>query len=193
MSICSGASVHWLMQEPDLDEEALRATARAGELVVERQTMSETTEPVLVRSPSGQVDTVTLDAAGPGLWQASVPAQELGLYRVEQDSQRAFANIGPPNPREFIDARSTDEKLGPLAEATGGLVKRMADASGGLSLPTIVPVRSSGALSGNDWMGIRMTDASVLRGVDRVPLFAGFLGLAILLGTLAATWYREGR
>jgi hypothetical protein len=33
----------------------------------------------------------------------------------------------------------------------------------------------------------------VLKGIDRLPLFAGFLGLAILLGAVAATWYREGR
>jgi hypothetical protein len=69
----------------------------------------------------------------------------------------------------------------------------MADSSGELTLPRIVPVRSRGTLSGSDWIGIRMTEASVLRGVDRLPLFAGFLGLALLLGTLAATWYREGR
>ena len=34
---------------------------------------------------------------------------------------------------------------------------------------------------------------STAGGVDRLPLFAGFLGLAILLSVLAATWYREGR
>ena len=101
--------------------------------------------------------------------------------------------VGAPNPREFIDARSTAEKLKPLADETGGIIQRMADESGDLQLPRIVPVRSGGVMSGSDWMGIRMTEASVLRGVSRLPLFAGFLGLAILLGAISATWYREGR
>jgi hypothetical protein len=184
---------HWLMQEPDLEEEALRASARAGELTVERQTMADTTDPVIVRTPSGVAQTVTLSAAEPGLWRASVPADEIGLYRVEQGERRAFAHVGAANPREFIDARSTDEKLKPITDATGGLVTRMADASGNLTLPRIIPVRPGGVASGSDWMGIRMTEASVLRGVDRLPLFAGFLGLALLLGAVAATWYREGR
>ena len=185
---------HWLMQEPDLDEEALRAEAKAGELVVERQTMAETTEPVIVRTPSGIAETVTLSAAEPGLWRAEIAASEIGLYRVEQGEKKAFAHVGSPNPREFIDARSTDEKLLPLVKSTGGLITRMTDSSGGLSLPRIVPVRSSsGTMSGADWIGVRMTEASILRGVDRLPLFAGFLGLAILLGVFAATWYREGR
>jgi hypothetical protein len=155
--------------------------------------MADTTEPVTIRSPSGVADTVTLESTEPGLWSASVPAREIGLYRVEQGDKRAFAHVGAPNPREFIDARSTAEKLTPLADATGGLVQRMADESGDLQLPRIVPVRSGGVMSGSDWMGIRMTEASVLRGVNRLPLFAGFLGLAILLGALSATWYREGR
>jgi hypothetical protein len=183
---------HWLMQEPDLDEEALRATAQAGELIVERQTMDDATEPVIIRSPSGQVDTVTLDATGPGLWRSSSEASDLGLYRIEQGEARAFTYVGTPNPREFIDARSSEEKLRPIIEATGGLITRMSDSSGEISLPRIVPIRSGGAMSGDDWIGIRRTEASVLRGVERMPLLAGLLGLAILLGTLAATWYREG-
>jgi hypothetical protein len=184
---------HWLMKEPDLEEEALRASARAGELTVERQTMADTTMAVTVRAPSGAVDTVTLNKVEPGLWRATVPAKEIGLYRIEEGDKRAFAHVGAANPREFIDARSTPDLLKPLVSATGGRIARMADTSGAIDLPRIVPVRSGGVMSGSDWIGIRMTEASVLKGVGRLPLFAGLLGLAILLGTIATTWYREGR
>jgi hypothetical protein len=184
---------HWLMQEPDLEEEALRAIARGGDLVIERQTMADQAPPVTVRAPSGTTTTVTLKSAEPGLWRASMPATEIGLYRVEEGDKRAFAHVGAANPREFIDARSTGEKLAPLVAATGGRIARMADAGGDLVLPRIVPVRPGGVTAGKDWIGIRTTEASVLKGVSRLPLFAGLLGLAILLGALAAVWYREGR
>ncbi|MEO8667840.1 MAG: hypothetical protein ABI399_04940, partial [Bauldia sp.] len=184
---------HWLMKEPDLEEEALRATARAGELIIEQQTMADTSAPVTVRSPSGATETVTLRPIEPGLWRATLPAKEIGLYRVEQGDKKAFAHVGAANPREFIDARSTGEKLQPLAKATGGRIARMATPDGTLTLPRIVPVRPGGVTAGNDWIGIRMTEASVLKGVGRLPLFAGLLGLALLLGAFAATWYREGR
>ena len=58
---------------------------------------------------------------------------------------------------------------------------------------------SGTSLSGSDWMGIRTTDASVLKGVVRVPLFGGtigaaaFLALFVLLLMPGLTWYREGR
>ena len=176
---------HWLMKEPDLEEEALRASARANELTVERQTMADAVTPVTVRSPSGKVQTVTLVAAEPGLWRATIPAEEIGLYRVEEDDKRAFAHVGAANPREFIDPRSTRELLAPLVEETGGRIARMADASGALDLPRIVPIRSGATVSGGDWIGVRMTDASVLKGVVRVPFFGGYAGVAAFLALIA--------
>jgi hypothetical protein len=148
------------------------------------------------------VQTVTLSKTEPGLWRATIAADEIGLYRIEQGDKKAFAHVGAANPREFIDARSTAELLKPLVEETRGRFARMADAAGNLDIPRIVPVRSSTGTSGQDWIGIRMTDASVLKGVSRIPLFFGFLGLfgvAGLFGLLAlvglpfATWVREGR
>jgi hypothetical protein len=190
---------HWLMQEPDLEEEALRARARGGELVVERQTMAEETGPVTVRTPSGAEETVTLSPAEPGLWRATLAVDEIGLYRVEQGERRAFAHVGAANPREFTDARSTDALLRPIAQATGGHVARMADAGGTLDMPRIVPIRGGANYSGSDWIGVRMTEASVLQGITRVPLFGGyagpaaFLALLVLLLLPAVTWFREGR
>ncbi len=193
---------HWLMKEPDLEEEALRAKARAGELTIERQTMADTTTPVTVRKPSGATETVTLTAAEPGLWRATIAADEIGLYRLDQGDKHAFASVGPANPKEFADAISTPDRLAPLVQATHGRIARMADTSGTLDLPRIVPVRSSVTLSGSDWIGVHTTDASVLKGITRVPLFTGFIslfgiaglfGLIALLGLPFATWVREGR
>ncbi len=193
---------HWLMKEPDLEEEALRARARAGELTVERQTMADETPPVTVTKPSGASETVTLTATEPGLWRAAVAADEIGLYRLEQADKRAFAHVGAANPREFVDARSTADKLKPLVEETHGRIARMTDTSGRLDLPGLVPMRAGAVMAGPDWIGIRLTDASVLKGIGRIPMFYGFLGLfgiAGLFGLLAlvglpfATWLREGR
>ena len=189
---------HWLMQEPDLEEEALRAEARAGELIIERQTMGEESEPVTVVTPSGESLTVTLDPTEPGLWSALLPATEIGLYQVEQGDRRAFAHVGAVNPREFVDARSTDRLLSPIAEVTGGRIARMSE-DGDLTVPRIVPIRAGSSFGGDDWIGIRMTEASLLKGISRVPLFGGYAGPAAVLALLAlllfpvAAWFREGR
>ena len=183
---------HWLMQQPDLDEEALRLQVQGKDLAVIRQTMGDTVPPVTVTSPSGQTRELTLAQGDPGEWRATLPANELGLWQATDGTLKALINVGPTNPKEFSEVTSTTETLKPLAQATGGDAHRIGDGSG-IDMPRIVPVRSSTLFSGDGWMGVRIRDASVVKGVGVLPMFAGVIGLLLLLGALAATWVREGR
>jgi len=183
---------HWLMKEPDLDEEALRLTVSGHNLVVQRQTMADQVADVTVTSPSGTTQALKLDAKEPGVWESSVPANELGLWRATDGKLNALVNIGPANPREYAEVTSTTDVLAPLTSATGGDSRRLDDGSG-LDVPRIVGVRSGDTYKGDDWIGMKMRDASVVRGIGVLPVFAGLLGLLLLLGSLAGTWAREGR
>jgi len=146
-----------------------------------------------VITPSGKTLTVPLRKSKPGLFTGSAETSEIGLYQVANGDLTTLAHVGPVNAPEFADPVSTTEKLKPFAEATGGSVRRISDASGSVTLPNIVPVSGSNDASGNDWIGLKTTGDSVLKAVDRVPLFGGFFGLALLLLALGAMWYREGR
>ena len=183
---------HWLMKEPDLDEEALRLTVSGHNLVVQRQTMSDQVADVTLTSPSGTAQTLKLDAKEPGVWESTVPANELGLWRATDGKLNALVNIGPANPREYAEVTSTTEVLAPLTSATGGDSRRLDDGTG-LNVPRIVAVRSGDTYKGDDWIGMKMRDASVVRGIGVLPVFAGLLGLLLLLGSLAGAWAREGR
>ena len=183
---------HWLMKQPDLDEEALRLQVQGHDLVVLRQTMADSVAPVTVTSPTGATRELTLSASEPGTWRATIPANELGLWQATDGTLKALINVGPTNPKEFSEVTSTTETLKPLAQATGGDARRVIDGSS-LDLPRIVPVRASSIFHGDGWMGVKMRDASVVKGVGVLPLFAGLIGLLLLLGAFAATWLREGR
>ena len=183
---------HWLMKEADLEEEALTARQQGDRLIVERQTMDEEVGPITVEGPTGETRDVMPEEADAGLWRAELPADQPGLHRFTQGELTTLANVGPDNPREFADVRSTPDKLAPLAEATGGGIFRVGSAES-IDLPRVLPMRAAATLSGSDWMGLKSTDASVLRGVRSMPLFAGLLGLALLLAALSIAWYREGR
>ena len=183
---------HWLMKEPDLEEEALRLVVRGHELLVRRQTMAEEVSSVTLTSPSGANTTLKLASAGPGVWETSVAANELGLWRATDGKLNALVNIGPANPREFAEVTSTTDVVSPIAAATGGDSRRLDDGNG-ISVPRILAVRSGDTYKGDDWIGLKMRDASVVRGIGVLPIFAGLLGLLLLLGSLAGTWAREGR
>jgi hypothetical protein len=183
---------HWLMKEPELEEERLTADGRGMVLDIRRQTMSDDPGPAQVITPSGKTLTVPLTSAEPGLFTGSAETTEIGLYQIGNGDLSALAHIGPVNAPEFADTVSTETVLRPTAQETGGSVRRLAGLTG-QALPQIVPVRGQGDASGRDWIGLRTTDDSVLKSVSRVPLFGGFFGLALLLFALGAMWYREGR
>ncbi len=183
---------HWLMKQPDLEEEALRMTAHGRDLTVQRQTMADEVSPVTLTSPSGKTSTVTLNKAEPGVWRTTIAANELGLWHANDGKLDALVNVGPANPREFAQVTSTTDVLAPLATATGGDARRL-ETSSGLAVPRVLAVRSSDTFHGDDWIGMKMRDASVVRGIGVLPVFAGVLGLLLLVGSLAATWLREGR
>jgi hypothetical protein len=183
---------HWLMKEPDLEEEALRLTMSGRNLVVRRQTMADSVADVTLTSPSGASRVLKLEPSEPGVWEKSIVADELGLWRATDGKLNALTNIGPANPREFAEVTSTTEVMAPIANATGGAARRLDDGHG-LDVPRIVAVRSGGTYNGDDWIGLKMRDASVVRGIGVLPVFAGLLGLLLLIGSLAGTWAREGR
>jgi uncharacterized membrane protein len=183
---------HWLMKEPELDEEALRLTAKGRILTIERQTLSETANDIRLVGPDGEEIKLTLTQAEPGLWRAQFTARRAGLYRAIDADLLAFANVGPANPREFRNVVSTPELLQPLLEQTGGSARRL-EQSGGLTVPRIIDIRSGTRFAGNDFIGLKPSEAYVVKGAGMTPLALGFLGLALLLGSIILSWLREGR
>ena len=183
---------HWLMKQPELEEEALRLIVHGHDITVQRQTMADTVNQVTLTSPTGETRPIDLQKVEPGLWRATTTTNELGLWRATDGKLTALTNVGPANPREFAEVTSTTEVLSPLSNATGGDVRRIADGDH-VNVPRVVPVRTSTTFKGDDWIGLKMRDASVVRGIGVLPIFAGLIGLLLLIGSLAATWAREGR
>ena len=185
---------HWLMKEPELEEEALRATARGREISIERQTLKAETKPVTLTAPSGATSVATLASTSPGLSTASVKAEEFGLYKLSDGELTALVNVGPENPREYQEVVSTMEHLRPLAEATGGTVRRVGNGKDdNIVLPRFAAMRESPLYGGSDYVGIKRTGASVVTGVGVAPLAIGFIGLIALLAGIVGPWLWEGR
>ena len=118
-----------------------------------------------------------------------MPAEEIGLYRVDDDPLTAFAASGALNPIELADVRSTPEILAPIAAETGGAVRRLETEE----VPELRKVRQGREASGNGWIAILANREYLVTGLAQMPLLPGFLALVLLLGTALAAWHREGR
>jgi hypothetical protein len=184
---------HWLMKEPDLEEETLKATSRGQTIAIERRSIKDEVDTVTVTAPSGKEETVTLDKGEHGRWQKSVTAAEQGVYRLASGKLASVVTVGNANARELSAVTATGEVLSPLIEATGGGVFWLGrNDTEAAKLPRLVMLRGGQVMHGDDWIGLHKRDAYQVKGVRLFPLFTGFLALGLLLGLLAATWFREG-
>jgi hypothetical protein len=186
-------TAHWLMQEPALEEEALTAHVRGRTLEIARQTIAGDPGAATLTFPSGKTEQIALNEGEPGLYKASVRTTETGLFDVTNGELSTLVHVGSVDAPEFKATISTTDTLAPWAEKTKGLVQRLASADGPVDVPQILPVRGTVRAADGQRMALRMTDETVLKGINSLSLFAGFLGLAALLLVLSATWHREGR
>ena len=180
---------HWLMKEPELEENALTARIENGRLAIERRT----TDPgppgeVTIIDPDGQRQRLALTALGPGHGTANLPALTPGVWQVTDGVRSAYAASANANPLEFADLRATATKLLPLVRASGGGVHWL-DPSGAPELRMVEPERD---FSGTSWIGLRRNHDHLVTGIAALPLLPPWLALALLLGLALVAWRREG-
>jgi hypothetical protein len=180
---------HWMMKEPDLEENDLRASAEGNRLEIRRRSLEPNPPPVTVTSPSGGQDTVTLTDSPDGRATGTLVVRETGLYRLTDGKKSTIAAVGALNPKEFADVRATEAVLRPVAQATGGGVHWLGEDG----VPELRRVRPGRDTQGRGWLGLVAYHQYLVTGVKQIPLLPGLAVLLLLLGLAATTWWKEGR
>ena len=128
---------HWLMQEPELEENALTAQVAAGRLTIERRS----TDPappgqVTVTDPDGKTRTLGLAATS--------PAKAPPICRLpHRASGRSATEPAPPTPRPVPPTRSSSPICAPPRRCCASWRARRAAAC--ISLAPVLPARRRSA------------------------------------------------
>ena len=183
--------VHWMMKEPELEERQLSLIANGDTANVRLRTLSDSAPDLTLETPEGEILSLNWTPREPGLFEASAPIHQLGLYRAEAGGLEAVALNGPANPKEYADLQSSTQVMTPVADATRGGVFRIG--ADGDRLPDIRRVGRSGSAAGSGWLGLRERGAYVVRASSSTPLLPGIAAAAALMIFLLVAWRREGR
>jgi hypothetical protein len=181
--------VYWLMKQPDLEENDLRAEVSGNRLVVTRQSLQPDDRPVQVTGPDGKPQTLNLVPERGGRSVGTMAVTESGLYRVTDGRRTALAAAGALNPIELADVRTTDQKVAADVHATGGGIFWV----GPGPIPELRQVGPDRTAAGRNWLGLRQNGDYVVTGVGETPLLPGLLALILALGAFFLAWRREGR
>ena len=179
---------HWLMKEPALEEETLRARIAEDRILIERRGLSDGPPgEVTVTSPGGHVDRLALKPVRPGLSTADMDAAEPGVWQASDGVHTVYAAAVDANPRELADLRATASILAPLARASGGSVHFIADGT-----PELRRTEPGRETYGSGWIGLPRRHDHVVTGLNAIPLLPPWAALPLLLGLVVVAWRREG-
>lgn len=180
---------HWMLKEPELEEEALTATTSGQELTVRRRSIAE--EPpgdVTITGPDGAVVVLPMPEVSPGRYELVWQAPMMGLYRLEQGELTRVVAVGPSAPREFVETIASGAALEPVVVPTNGGIARLEE-----GVPDIRTVREGRPAAGRGWLGITPRGAYVTQDLTIAPLLPGWLWLLLAAGLAIAAWLIEGR
>ena len=179
---------HWMMREPELEEEALWVEPNGQTMRIIRRTLDLETGDVVVTHPDRTETTLSLEEVSPGRFETLWEAPEIGLYRLDDGEETTVIALGPSAPREFEQTIADGELLTPLVEATRGDIVPIS--AGDVNIRT---VREGRPAAGRGWIGITPREAFRTAEISINPLLPSwaFLLLASLL--IIGAWLREGR
>ncbi len=177
---------HWLMQEPALEEESLRAAVAQGRLSIERHSMGDgPAPPVTVTAPDGTTQTLTLTPPQNGTARGDTSADQPGVWRVTDGTHTVLTAAAAANPLELADLRATATVLAPVVRGTGSV--RFI----GAGMPELRRTEPGRDVAGAGWIGLPARRDSLVTGATTTPLLPPWAALPLLLGAVILAWRRE--
>lgn len=181
--------VHWLMKEPELDEQALDVKVDGRTLILRRAAFERREDVVKMTTPDGHEEDLTLTPTQEGLLEHFKRAEQTGIYRFETtDGHVRFAVVGEVDPPEFRNVLSGPQALQPLLEASGGKALWLSDTPA----PRVRTMRH-GPYGGQGWIALHDTQGFTVVGAEEKPALPLWRSLSLLLALMLGTWLYEGR
>ncbi len=180
---------HWMMSEPDLEEEILIAKQVGPKVRIIRRTLGTAPKEVIVTSPSGQESKVALTPTMDDLgFEALFESTEQGLFSMQEGEIEGIFAFGTPAPQEFANPLASSDILAPLAKASRGGVFWISD--GLPRLRTVLPGRRA---AGRGWFAISPRQAFDTVSVTKKTLLPCWLVAITVSLFIVFGWLREGR
>ena len=180
---------HWLMKEPELEEDALDVAADSGRITIKRRKLDETDIPVTLKKPDGSEEELQMTPDEDGWLTSGMSAKDQGIYEFSSGTHRRIISYGDTNSPELRELIASPDLMKPVMDATKGGLIRLEDTPE----PEIRSLPTGRDYGGRGWIALRQNNSVIVTGTEQSPLLPPFLSLLCAFGMIALAWWQEGR
>ena len=179
--------VHWLMKEPELEENELSARIDNNTILITKNSLILDNKPIISISPDNTKKEIILEDIGKGKQIGKILSPQEGTWKFSSGNSKITLIVGNSNASEYLDVRTTDNIVEPIVEFTSGSINWVNNEN----LPKIRHLPKSKLVENNDHIKLVKNEKYFVKSLQQSTLTPWYLILVLSLFLLFLAWYRE--
>ncbi len=182
-------TIHWLLKEPELQENNIITKVKNGKIEIFKNTLIKGDVSAKVVKPDGKIQNIVIKDNMNGQLSAVINANISGKYKIIIGEKIKTLFVGNTNYEETNDVRSSDKLVSRIAlESNGGVFWL------NQGIPDIIRITNKSIIkAGVNWIGITSKNNFVNKKVSNYNVIPWYLLFFVLIFLIFFAWYRESK
>ena len=182
--------VHWLMKEPELEENELSAKVEKDTILITRNSLALNSKPVSLISPSNNKMEIYLDELGNGKQIGKVLSPEQGIWKLSSGKSSISIIVGNSNSSEYLDVRTTDLIIKPVVDQNMGSITWLNSQN---NFPNINHLPRSQMKTESKNIQLIKNKKYFIKNLKQTSITPWYILLILSIVLIFLSWYRESR
>ena len=182
--------VHWLMKEPELEENELSAKVEKDTILITRNSLALNSKPVSLISPSNNKMEIYLDELGNGKQIGKVLSPEQGIWKISSGKSSISIIVGNSNSSEYLDVRTTDLIIKPIVDKNMGSITWLNSQN---NFPNINHLPRSQMKTESKNIQLIKNKKYFIKNLKQTSITPWYILLILSIVLIFLSWYRESR
>ena len=182
--------VHWLMKEPELEENELSAKVEKDTILITRNSLALNSKPVSLISPSNNKMEIYLDELGNGKQIGKVLSPEQGIWKLSSGKSSISIIVGNSNSSEYLDVRTTDLIIKPIVDKNMGSITWLNSQN---NFPNINHIPRSQMKTESKNIQLIKNKKYFIKNLKQTSITPWYILLILSIVLIFLSWYRESR
>ena len=180
--------VHWLMKEPELEENELSAKVDNDTILVTKNSLNLDKKPIISTSPDNIKEEIFLEDIGKGKQIGKILSPKEGTWKFSSGNSQISLIVGNSNSSEYLDVRTTDNIVKPIVSYTSGSINWVNNEK---NIPKIKHIKKNTLTDNSKNIQLIKNEKYYVKNIQQSSLTPWYFVMIFSLILLFLSWYRE--